>query len=198
MGMAMGLKELRRMLSREDVAPLLRRSFMNTLFDSTFMLLGIVVGAAYASGAGLRAVVLTMATSSLALGISTGVSVYESELLEREREIAELERALFRDLDGTWIERSAKSIALLLALVNFSTPLLSCGVTISPFVMVALKVLGLREAAWASITMALGMLFAAGAYMGKVGDRNPWAKGLRMAGFGLIAFAAGFLLNSFI
>lgn len=192
------MEDFRRILSRGDVAPLLRRSFMNTLFDSTFMLLGIVVGVAFASGAGLRAVVLTMATSSLALGISTGVSVYESELLEREREISELERALFRDLDGTWIERSAKSIALLLALINFSTPLLSCGVTISPFALVALRALGLREAAWASIALALGMLFAAGAYMGKAASRNPWIRGLRMAGFGLIAFAIGFLLDSLI
>ncbi len=192
------MEGFRRLLSRGDVAPLLRRSFTNTLFDSTFMLLGIVVGVAHASGAGLRAIVLTMATSSLALGISTGVSVYESELLEREREISELEMALFRDLDGTWIERSAKSIALLLALVNFSTPLLSCGVAISPFALVALKALGLEEAAWASIALALGMLFAAGAYMGRAGDRNPWIRGLRMVGFGLIAFAAGFLLDSLI
>jgi hypothetical protein len=102
------LEDFRKVLSREDVAPLLRRSFVNTLFDSTFMLLGIIVGVAHASGAGLRAIALTMATSSLALGISTGVSVYESELLERERAISELERALFRDLEGTWIERSAK------------------------------------------------------------------------------------------
>jgi len=190
------MESLRKTLSREDVAPLLRRSFINTLFDSTFMLLGIVVGVAYASEAGLRAVALTMATSSLALGISTGVSVYESERIEREKAISELERALFRDLNGTWIERSAKSIALLLASVNFFTPLLSCMVTISPFAFVALKTIGLREAAWASIALALGTLFAAGAYMGKIGHRNPWMRGLRMAGFGLMAFAVGFLLDS--
>jgi predicted membrane protein (TIGR00267 family) len=193
---AVEMESLRKTLSREDVAPLLRRSFINTLFDSTFMLLGIVVGVAYASEAGLRAVALTMATSSLALGISTGVSVYESERIEREKAISELERALFRDLNGTWIERSAKSIALLLASVNFFTPLLSCMVTISPFAFVALKAIGLREAAWASIALALGTLFAAGAYMGKIGHRNPWMRGLRMAGFGLMAFAVGFLLDS--
>jgi len=193
---AVEMESLRKTLSREDVAPLLRRSFINTLFDSTFMLLGIVVGVAYASEAGLRAVALTMATSSLALGISTGVSVYESERIEREKAISELERALFRDLNGTWIERSAKSIALLLASVNFFTPLLSCMVTISPFAFVALKAIGLREAAWASIALALGTLFAAGAYMGKIGHRNPWMRGLRMAGFVLMAFAVGFLLDS--
>ncbi len=190
------MEDFRKVLSREDVAPLLRRSFVNTLFDSTFMLLGIIVGVAHASGAGLRAIALTMATSSLALGISTGVSVYESELLERERAISELERALFRDLEGTWIERSAKLIALLLALVNFSTPLLSFGVTIIPFAIAAIGALGLREAAWASIALALATLFAAGAYIGRMGGKNPWIRGLRMAGFGLLAFTIGFLIDS--
>jgi hypothetical protein len=49
------------------------------------MLLGIVVAAAFAQNSALGSVILTMVTSSLALGISTGVSVYEAESLERER-----------------------------------------------------------------------------------------------------------------
>lgn len=49
------------------------------------MLLGIVVGAAFAIDINLSIILVTMATSSLALGISTGVSVYEAESLERER-----------------------------------------------------------------------------------------------------------------
>lgn len=96
---------LREMLRREDVSPIIRRFFINTLFDSTFMLLSIVIGAAFAADASLGIIMVTMVTSSLALGISTGVSVYEAESLERERKISELERALFRDLSGTTIEK---------------------------------------------------------------------------------------------
>ena len=94
------MRSLREILRREDVGPIIRRFFINTLFDSTFMLLGIVVGAAFAADASLGVVLVTMVASSLALGISTGVSVYEAESLERERKIYELERALFMDLKG--------------------------------------------------------------------------------------------------
>ena len=111
------MSKLRRMLAREDVGPILRRFFINTLFDSTFMLLGIIVGTAYVRNVHLGVVMVTMATSSLALGISTGVSVYETESLERKRKIAELERALFRELKGTRIEQSARSITFVVAFI---------------------------------------------------------------------------------
>ncbi len=42
------LSHLKETLQREDVGPIIRRFFINTLFDSTFMLLGIIVGAAFA------------------------------------------------------------------------------------------------------------------------------------------------------
>ncbi len=192
------MHKLAKMLKREDVGPIIRRLFINTLFDSTFMLLGIIVGAAFAADVNMGVVLITMVTSSLALGISTGVSVYEAESLERERKISELERALFRDLSGTRIERSAKSITIMTALINFSTPLVSCAVTISPFVLAALRILEADVAPWFSVMLALITLFSAGVYMGRLGKKNPLLKGLRMAIFGLIAFIIGLLLNALV
>ncbi|MGQ9550784.1 MAG: VIT1/CCC1 transporter family protein [Candidatus Bathycorpusculaceae bacterium] len=189
---------LRETLRREDVGPIIRRFFINTLFDSTFMLLGIVVGAAFATYASLGVVITTMVASSLALGISTGVSVYEAESLERERRISELERALFRDLSGTTIEKAARSITMLAALINFLTPLFSCALTISPFVLVTLQVLEINSASWFSVVLALSILFCAGVFLGRLGKKNPWMKGFRMVCFGLLAFIIGFLLNYLI
>ena len=162
------------------------------------MLLGIVVGAAFATDVSLGVLLITMVTSSLALGISTGVSVYEAESLERERKISELEKALFRDLTGTRIEKSARSVIVLTSLINFSTPLVSCVVTISPFLLVALKILEVSVAFWFSVVLALSVLFSAGVYMGRLGKTNPWTKGLRMAGFGVLAFIIGFLLHALV
>jgi predicted membrane protein (TIGR00267 family) len=162
------------------------------------MLLGIVVGAAFAANAGLGVVLVTMVTSSLALGISSGVSVYEADSLERERKISELEKALFRDLSGTRIEKTAKSITIMIALLNFSTPLVSCAVTITPFILAASKLLEVDIASWLSVVLALSTLFVAGVYMGRIGNKNPWTKGLRMVGFGFIAFIIGFLLDTLV
>lgn len=192
------MPSFRETFKRDDVGPIIRRFFINTLFDSTFMLLGIVVGAAFASDASLGIVLVTMVTSSLALGISTGVSVYEADTLERERKIAELEKALFRDLSGTRIEKTAKSITIVTVLINFLTPLVACAVSISPFMLAAFKILEVNVASWISVSLALGTLFSAGVYLGRVGKTNPWTKGLRMASFGFAAFIIGLLLNALV
>ncbi len=193
------LKNLRETLKQESVGPIIRRFFINTLFDSTFMLLGIVVGSAFAGiAAGLNIIILTMLTTSLALGISTGVSVYEAESLEQERKIAELEKALFTDLKDTSIQKNAKTIIIIATLINFATPLFSCAVTITPFILASIEILPLYVAGWISVALALSTLFGAGVYMGRVGKTNPFKKGLRMVAFGLLAFAIGFLLHQLI
>jgi len=193
------LKTLRETLRHESVGPIIRRFFINTLFDSTFMLLGIIVGSAFAGiVAGLNVIIITMLTTSLALGISTGVSVYEAESLEQERKIADLEKALFTDLKDTSIQKTAKYTIIIATLINFATPLFSCAVTITPFVLVAMGILPLDIAGWISVVLALSTLFVAGVYMGRIGKTNPYKKGLRMVAFGVLAFAIGFLLNLLI
>jgi len=193
------LKNLQETLKQESVGPIIRRFFINTLFDSTFMLLGIVVGSAFAGSAvGLNIIILTMLTTSLALGISTGVSIYEAESLEQERRIADLEKALFTDLKDTSIQKTAKSTIIIATLINFATPLFSCAVTITPFILVVIGILPLYLAGWISVALALSTLFGAGVYMGRIGKTNPYKKGLRMVAFGALAFAIGFLLNLLI
>jgi predicted membrane protein (TIGR00267 family) len=81
-----------------------------------------------------------MLTTSVALGISTGVSVYEAESLEQERKIADLEKALFTDLQDTSIQKTAKYIILLATIINFATPLFSCAVTVTPFILAGLGI----------------------------------------------------------
>ena len=185
-------------LRDESFGPVVRRFFINTLFDSTFMLLGIIVGSAFAADAGLNIIIVTMLTTSLALGISTGVSVYEAESLEQERKISDLEKALFTDLQDTTILKKAKATILLATLINFATPLLSCAIAISPFIFVAIGLLQIEIASWVSVVFALSTLFGAGVYMGRVGKTNPYKKGLRMVAFGFLAFAVGFLLNQLV
>ena len=162
------------------------------------MLLGIIVGSAFAGDAGLHIIIVTMLTTSIALGISTGVSVYEAESLEQEHKISDLEKALFTDLDDTSIQKTAKYTILLATIINFATPLFSCAVTITPFILATTGILHADIAGWISVALALSTLFGAGVYMGRIGKTNPYKKGLRMVAFGVLAFAIGFLLDLFV
>lgn len=193
--------KLSALLSRvksKDVGPILRRFFINTLFDSTFMLLGIVIGSAYLTNPEPSLILATMISTSFALGISTGVSVYESESMEREIRIAELEKALFRELDNTKIEEEAKTATSIISLINFLTPLASCAAISFPFLLVVLKILDPKMAPWLSVGLAMSIIFLAGAYLGRVGKTNPWIKGLKMVAFGFLAFFIGFLIQALV
>jgi predicted membrane protein (TIGR00267 family) len=192
------LSALRSRVKSKDIGPILRRFFINTLFDSTFMLLGIIIGSAYLSNPDPSVILATMISSSFALGISTGVSVYESESMERERRIAELERALFRELNNTKIEEEAKTATSIISLINFITPLASCATIAFPFLLVSLGILDIRMAPWISVGLAMGIIFLAGAYLGRVGRTNPWIKGLKMVAFGFLAFSMGFLIQALV
>ena len=182
----------------KEIGPILRRFFINTLFDSTFVQLGIVIGSILAINQDLRLIISTMVASSFALGISTGVSVYESEMLERERRIVDLEKALFRKLDNTVITENYKTYALILAFLNFLTPLMCCCIISIPILLAAFQLLDRTIASWLSVILALGILFVAGTYLGRLSKQNPLIKGLRMVVFGVLAFLVGFLVQMMI
>ncbi len=192
------LAVLLKSLKNLNVGPSLRRFFVNTLFDSTFMLPGVIIGSAFSDNPDIEVIVGTMLTTSLALGISTGVSVYEAENLERTIRISQIERAMIRDLDETILTERDKSAALMISIANFATPLLACAITIMPFVLVLHGELLLRKAAWIAMGMALGTLFVAGWVLGRLGGRNPWIKGFRMLGFGILAFIIGYLIEGIL
>jgi predicted membrane protein (TIGR00267 family) len=162
------------------------------------MQLGIIMGSAFAADPNLRLVIGTLISSSIALGISTGISVYESETLERERRIVELEKALFRNLDNTMITKKYATYAAVLSIVNFLAPLVCCGIVSIPLVLAMIGLVGVPEASWASAIFALGIVFSAGAYLGKSGQQNALLKGAKMTVFGAVAFAVGFLVQSLI
>lgn len=193
----MELSDLLKKRSKE-AGPILRRFFTNTLFDSTFTLLGIIIGSAFASNPDIRLVLGTMVASSIALGISTGASVYESETLERERRVLELEKALFRELENTTITENHRMSTVIIAVVNLFTPLMCCGIIITPLVLATFQIINIATASWIAIGLALGILFVAGAYLGRLGKRNPLVKGTRMVIFGIMAFVIGFLIQSLI
>jgi predicted membrane protein (TIGR00267 family) len=143
-------------------------------------------------------VIGTLVSSSIALGISTGISVYESETLERERRIVELEKALFRNMDNTTITKKYATYAAVISIVNLMTPLLCCTIVSIPMVLATVGIVSVSGASWSSAIFALGIVFATGAYLGKSGQQNPLIKGAKMTVFGAVAFAIGFLVQSLI
>ena len=168
------------------------------MFDATFTLLGVVSGSAFVSNPDTRLIILTLVSSSVALGISSSVSVYEAESLEGERDIEELEKAMLVELENTVHAQAVGRRALLGSVVMFVTPQVPCIITLAPFLLARADLLAVGLAGWVSIGLALCTLAVVGTVMGKNGKGSPVLKGVRMAFFGALAFVIGYFLESLV
>lgn len=189
-------EKIRTILRTPETGPAMRRYFVNTMFDSTFVILGVIIGSAFSPDPSIRVVIATILTSSVALGISTGVSVYEAEKMEQERRIKEIEKALLSSLKDTQVERMSEVSILLISLVNFSAPLIGCFVSLLPFLVLGSS--DIRLAAWIASGFGISILFVTGGLMGRMFNQNPLIKGIRMAIIGGIAFAICFWIESLV
>ena len=187
----MGSGPLRRFRLAYDPSELFRRYFINTLFDSTFVVLGIVSATVVVSNTPIQVTLGALAAASIAIGISSGVSVYEAERLEAEIRMARLERAMLAELKDTDVHRSLRIYRTLVSLVNFAAPLAVFLITALPFLLhLWFGVPALPVASQLSIMFAIVLVFGAGFALGKVAGASPVRQGLRMA----IAALATFLL----
>ena len=183
-------------LDSSGVESAIRRFFINTIFDATFTVMGVISGSAFTGD--VKTVLVTLFSSSIALGISSGVSVYEAETLEEEKRLEELEKALIVDLEGSRLERDVARKALRVASVILVTPLIPSTITSIPLFASFFGVIALRQAAFISIGLALSTLLVIGVLMATDGRRAKILKGLRMAFFGAIAFLIGYALESLL
>ena len=176
-----------------ETRPALRRYFVNTIFDTTFVILGVIIGSALSPHPNLDVVKTTIITSAVALAISTGSSVYEAESLEQSRRLDEISRAMLSSVDETDLGKASRASIIIIALVNSMAPLLAGAVTLAPFLILPGN--DIIYAAEVSITLAISILFVTGYFMGRMANKNPWIKGARMALIGLIAFGICYLIG---
>lgn len=179
-------------LRMPDTLPAIRRYFINTVFDSTCVVLGVIIGTAMVGGGDNRIAILTIITSCLALSISTMFSVYEAENLEKRIKILEIERAMLRKLDKSSIEKTSRLSTLITVLIAALAPWLAATVTLLPLLLVT----DLKIASWLAIGATIMVLFVTGLLMGRMGSRDhPALYGVRMAVVGIIVFVLSMLIE---
>ena len=127
------------------------------------------------------------------MAISTGTSVYEAETLEQSRRMDEIGRAMLRPVDDTSLGKASKASTALIALFNSIAPLVSGAIIVSPFILMDEGTI--LVAAEVAIVLSIVLLFVTGFIMGRISEKNPWWKGLRMAMVGLAAFVVCYLIG---
>lgn len=190
---------MRRVRLAYDASELFRRYFITTLFDSTFVALGVVSATALVQEPKVGLTLATLAATCVAIGISTAVGVYEAERLEGEIRMAKMEEAMLSELRGTDVHRGLRTFRLLVSLVNFAVPLLVFFIVALPFLVnLAVGTPAPATAAAVSAVLAIALIFVAGGVLGRLAGRSVLREGVRMTAVALGTFLLLLALETWV
>ena len=172
-------------LGTDMIGPIARRYFVSNGFDGALTGVGVTVGA-YLSGIDDGVTVVSLGLGA-AVGLTTsGVwSVWEIERAEMRAEIQETEDAMLADLSDTQVEREKMSNQVVNALMSGLGPLLGLVIPLLPFLLEG-TVFTLLQATLISVGVAVGILFAFGAYMASISRQRWYVAGIRMGLAGIV------------
>jgi len=176
----------------------LKPYFINTVFDSAFTILGIIVGSAFSENFDYKIFLGTLLTGTFSLGISSGVSVYEAETLQAEKKIKTLEESLLRDLDETLIVENEKRQTAVVSVIIFLTPILTSLYSLTPQILSLADVLHVKTTIWISVGLTISLLFLTGYVFSEENREQKIWRGLRMMVLGVVAFLVGFGIKSLV
>ncbi len=188
------LQQLREYEDIAEVGEIARRYFVMNAFDGVLTMIGVLIGNYSAGVESARVVISTGLATSMAIGVSGFWGAYFTESAERKRDLDDLESYTLTDLNKTKIGRASRAAAIVVSLVDGLAPFLAALVVLLPFFLTPLWG-EIYTSYYLSLTMALGALFALGAFLGAISRENIALTGVKMIGAGLLAMVLGYLLR---
>ena len=193
--LARKLNELREYSDIASIGEIARRYFAMNAFDGVLTIIGVLMGNYTAGVTNPNVVIITGFSTSMAMGISGLWGAYLTESAERKRDLDELESHTLTDLSETKIGRASRVAVVIVALVDGLAPFLAALVVLLPFFFSGLMA-DIVFSYYVSLGMALVVLFAVGAFLGKVSKENMIISGVKMIGAGLVSMFLSYRLGA--
>jgi len=188
------LHELREYNDIANIGEIARRYFAMNAFDGVLTIIGVLMGNYVAHVRDAKVVIVTGFSTCMAMGISGLWGAYLTESAERKRDLDDLENHTLTDLSMTKIGRASRVAVVVVALVDGLAPFLAALVVLLPFFFSGLLA-DIVLSYYASLGMALVVLFALGAFLGKVSKQNLIISGVKMIGAGLVSILLSYFLG---
>jgi len=165
---------------------IMRRYFVVNGFDGALTMLGIVSGFYVGNADDLGIVLGACVGAAIALFMSGLSSAYISEAAERQKELAEMEQAMAKDLTDTAHGRAARWVPWMVGAVNGFSPFCIAMLILSP---IGLAITGVSLPAsplLMSLLLGLFSMFLLGVFLGKFAEINWLVSGLKSLVVGLV------------
>ena len=180
------VQKIKRGLEDSGVLKIARRYFVMNSFDGSLTMLGIIVGSYISGVTNPHTIIGAGVGACLAMGISGLVGAYATERAERVRELKEIENAMLTDLHDSEVAKTSRLASLFSALVDGLSPSMSAIPSLIPFYLSAVFLFPIEYAFIGSVLISLCVLFALGAFLGKIAQENLILHGLVLMGVGLV------------
>lgn len=175
---------------------IVRRYFVVNGFDGALTMLGLITGFMVSVPANLPAslpmVISACLGAAIALGVSGVSSAYVSESAERRRALDELQQAMVADLGDSFHGIAARWVPMLIALVNGLAPLTISLLILMPLWLAHAGVPLPLPPLYASVAVALSLVFLLGVFLGRIAGVSWWRSGLQTV---LIALITAVLIH---
>lgn len=170
---------------------IMRRYFVVNGFDGALTMLGLVMGFVIGGPVDTILVINAGLGAAIALGVSGVSSAYISESAERRRALTRLETAMATDLLDSAHGEAARTVPVLVALVNGSAPFLISLVILLPLWLERAGLPLPFDALHAAIAVALVLVFLLGVFLGRIAGVSWIRSGLQTL---LVALATAALV----
>lgn len=189
------LKRLWQHAEFAEGAGIARRYFVVNGFDGALSMLGIITGFYLGGSTDYDVVLGACMGGAVALFMSGISSAYISESAERQRDLAEIEQAMARDLSDTAHGRAARWTPWVIGLVNGLSPLSIALLILLPIFLH----LGGMVLPWSplltSMTTGIVLMFLLGVFLGRIGGSHWLLSGTKALLVGLVTLGVIWLVE---
>lgn len=185
---------LREYLRIAEIGGIARRYAAMNAFDGILTILGVLMGSYTAHVADPRIVISTGLGTSVAMGVSGLWGAYLTETAERKHSLDELERQTLSDLSQTRLGRASRVAVVAVALIDGLAPFVASLVVLLPFFLAGLFP-GAHDPYFVALGIAMGALFALGAFLGTISKERLFVSGLKTICAGLVCVGLNLLLG---
>ncbi len=174
-----------------------RRWFVTNAFDGNLSILGLLLGSRAVRDGAPEASLLLAAGLGIcgALAISQSAGNILTERAERVRHLKELEDSMLRSLNDTIHEDAAVAAPLIAGFIGGTLPAAYTTLTLIPYMLGYLGLIGSEQAFWFSVGGVLLSVFFLGVLLGTISRTSLLLAGLKMVAVGALTAALLFLVG---
>ena len=119
-----------------------------------------------------------------------------AEKAERERPLKAMEEATKNQVDQIHYD-AARFVVYYVALIDGLSPAITATISLTPFILAAIKIISISNAYFASLALSMASLFLLGIYLGRIAKENGWLYGVAMIAVGVLTALIIFLIQLF-